>query len=104
MADLLDEDGRCRTTELLPKECACAAHRGGEGEEELAAQPNYERYLIQRFRLARYQGRCKLVPAHVIEPSDQIGLAVYESQIDKEFGWVCTYCVEAIAWPNEEEG
>lgn len=40
---LLDEDGRCRTTELLPEQCGCRRHRGPAPEapdtSETVGQP-----------------------------------------------------------------
>jgi hypothetical protein len=76
MDQLLDEDGRCRRTELLPSECGCTAHRGG---------------------------RCALTPSHRIQAGSEIGMAVQEDDICSEeeglwseVGWVCEQCVRTI--------
>lgn len=95
MNDLLDEDGRCRKTDLLPETCGCARHRGGKTPEEEAAVP-YQDYLIHRFIISKFHGQCKLVPSHYIEAGDDIGLAVEEQDISKPLGWVCTACVNNI--------
>jgi hypothetical protein len=86
---LIDEDGRCRRTELLPSECGCAAHRGGE------ALPT-EGVLVSRFLIAKYDGRCALTPSHRIQAGSEIGMAVQEDDIYSEVGWVCEQCVRTI--------
>lgn len=96
---LLDEDGRCVRTDFLPDECGCVAHRGGRTPEEEADDVDYRLYLIDRFRIAKFSTRCKLVPAHQIEAGDDIGLAVLEEDISKPIGWVCPACVEGITYP-----
>lgn len=103
--DLLDEDGRCRRTDLLPAECGCAAHRGGEvvdlGEHRNHLSRNAlldltEGLLISHVRTAKYDGRCKLDSRHKIEAGSEIGLAVQDEDLNDEVGWVCELCVRTI--------
>lgn len=106
MDPLLDEDGRCTRTELLPSDCGCAAHRGGEAIEDLegegaARKQKYlddltEGLLVHRFRTAKYDGRCVLDRRHVVEAGSEIGLVVREEDLAETIGWVCELCVRTI--------
>jgi hypothetical protein len=87
---LIDEDGRCRRTDLLPSDCGCAAHRGGETVDE------FEGVLISRFLTAKYEGRCALDRSHRIELGELIGRAVQESNLNDEIGWVCESCCDNL--------
>lgn len=93
----LDEDGRCRLTDLLPSECGCAAHRGGEVislEEKDHPLSNYYGVFVSRFISSRYEGKCALYPHnHVIAIEELIGFAVKEKS-GEEIGWVCQECCE----------
>jgi len=92
---------RCKTTELLVKECACDKHR-----RKPEVNP-YDGLLIDRFIYAKYDGVCALFPEdeeHRTEAGDHIGLAVQDSDDGRppfeRVGWVCPGCTEKIAAPR----
>lgn len=66
----LDEDGRCKITELLPDQCACENHRNVGNEKEQAV-------MIE----ARYDSRCSGCGKH-IHAGDMI--------FKKHEQWVCS--------------
>jgi hypothetical protein len=63
-------DDRCALTELFVDQCA---HCRGERDID-----PLEGLLIERFRIAQYDGHCALVEGHAIEAGTTIGLAVSE--------------------------
>lgn len=79
MARMVDEDGRCVLTGLLPDQCACKHHRNSEVAARLDGV-TFERYMT-----AMFDGRCALDPEHEIEAGDRIGKT--------EQGWACNRCV-----------
>lgn len=76
---LLDEDGRCRLTDLLPAQCACEHHRNSEVVQRLSGV-TFDRYID-----AMFEGPCALSEEHRIEVGDRIG--------HTEQGWACNRCV-----------
>lgn len=92
---LLDEDGYCRKTDLLPYECGCAAHRGGvvvdlevEPRPESKARPKIKTGNV---RQAQYDGECALEPLHAIAVGDVIARAI-DAGTYAPIGWVCEAC------------
>lgn len=77
---LLDEDGRCRRTGLLPDQCGCEAHRNSELVQR------FDDVTFNAFMDAQYDGQCALVDEHRIQAGTRIG--------HTEHGWACNRCVQ----------
>lgn len=106
---LLDEDGRCRRTDLLPGECGCAGHRGGE-VIELDREPRkrvdfsahvLDELEVKSLRQAQYSGWCSLDPSHEILLRHDIGFVVSEDGVG--LGWACAQCVSEILMSGDAE-
>jgi hypothetical protein len=93
---MLDEDGRCRKTDLFPEQCGCIHHRGGEELDDSQGATEYDGLLISRFLIAHYNGKCAITPSHKIEAGSDIGMVVHEDDIHKNLGWACETCVRTI--------
>lgn len=102
---LLDEDGRCRKSDLFPTECACDKHRGGEvidmEEHPRGRKPDpdfrYEDFTVDELYIAwtmkaQYGGGQCPGCGHIIVTDSLIGLLkIVES--DKDIAWVCKACI-----------
>lgn len=82
-------DAECERSGLPASMCA---HCRGLDKEE----PPTSGLLVRRFLVAKYPGRCSANSEHQINPGDEIGEAVEESDINTPVGWICHVCVEAI--------
>lgn len=97
---LLDEDGYCRLSDLLPDQCGCAAHRGGEvidltePRREHKEPRSLQGVYSEKFISAKYAGHCALYHEHVIEEQDIICLAM--DSRGQEIGWTCEACCNQI--------
>lgn len=100
---LLDEDGYCRKTDLLPYECGCDGHRGGEvvdlAEGRAGFLPSesvdFTDLQVLSQTTAKYHGRCPL--CHVpMEPYHSTLYLVADSE-GETIGWVCTGCAQRVS-------
>jgi hypothetical protein len=86
---LLEEDGRCVLSGLLPDQCGCRDHRNSDPDDRVTA--DYA-FIVTDTTMARYYGRCALEIAHRIQPGDEMSMAVQYDNPNVQIGWICADC------------
>jgi hypothetical protein len=92
-------EGRCEKHDMILSGCADCNGVGAAFDASVKGVVATD-LLIERFLIARYDGRCAVDRSHPIVPGDEIGFAVNEVPLTDgswdKVGWVCEACVEEI--------